>query len=248
MWGTIASLALGGANLLTGASDARTNRKVAKAQYELDKGRAERKAALVAESNKIAAGAASLQRLEQSLQNKRLGRRLEADMDVASKNYSQQLDQMSADKFTSRLQSAAVVGSISAMAASAGVGGASVEMVEQTERMRQARVENALDKDTTNLNYAKNATLAGLIDNYNASYDRRDIYADIDYTAPDLVIDTSYQYRYNPLQAVGDFVSGSQGNVSNLGLNISQAGFQGIDWFGTGRNNKGTGYKPLRLK
>ena len=248
MWGIITSLALGGANMFTGYSDAKRNRKLAKAQYELDSSRAKRKAELVTESNKIAAGAASLQRLEQSLQNKRLGRRLEAGMDVASKNYSQQLDQLSLDKFTNRLQSASVVGSITAMAASAGVGGASVEMIEQTERMRQARTENALDKDQSNVKYAKDATLAGLIDNYNSAYDRRDIYADIDYTAPDLVIDTSYQYNYSPLQAVGDFVSGSQGNVSNLGFDISKEGFKGIDWFGTGRNNKGTGYKPLRLK
>ncbi|CCI88421.2 hypothetical protein BN110_002 [Yersinia phage phiR8-01] len=258
MWAQIAMAAV---NVLEGYGQAGSKRKLARAQYKLESGRADRKEGLRVAGNELAAATATLQRTEQSLQNQRIGRQAERDIDSSARSYTQAMDGLASDKFNTRLQAMNNVGQMAAEAAAAGVAGGSVEQVEQVERLRQARVEVGIQRGEENARWAKLQQDTAIMDQFISQTDTSAIFADLDYTAKDMVFNNEWQHKYSLGKAAMDGMNGFSGNMNNIGINASEwtakqekqgtTGFGGkstmFSYFGggnkggTGANNQGLG-------
>ncbi|AKQ07698.1 hypothetical protein [Yersinia phage vB_YenP_ISAO8] len=242
MWVQIAMAAI---NMIEGAGKASSQRKLAKAQYKLDSGRADRADKLRQGQNEFNAATANLQRIEQSLNNQRLGRIAEREMDQSARNYTQVMDGLASDKFSTKLQSMNNIGQMAASAAAAGVAGGSIEQVEQVERLRAARVDNELDKQGENAKWAKIYNDTAIQDNLISQTDTSGIFADIDYTAKDLVFDNSWQHKYGLMDAAMDGMNGFSGNMDKVGkggINLQSFGYSpSTNIFGSKGGGAGTG-------
>lgn len=241
MWVQIAMAAI---NMIEGASKASSQRKLAKAQYKLDSGRADRADKVRQGQNEFNAATANLQRIEQSLNNQRLGRIAEREMDQSARNYTQVMDGLASDKFTNKLQAMNNVGQMAAAAAAAGVAGGSIEQVEQVENLRAARVDNEINKQGENAKWAKIYNDTAIQDNLISQTDTSGIFADLDYTAKDLVFDNSWQHKYSLGDAALDGMNGFSGNMDKVGkggVNLQQFGYQGSTNMFSGKSGAGTG-------
>ncbi|QYW05825.1 putative structural protein [Vibrio phage vB_VpaP_G1] len=229
---------MAGINMAEGYNKAKIAQTMEDAQYKLRVARRDNKELLRKESNKLATATANLKRVEQSLYNQRLGRDYERSKEQSDKQYAQVVDGLTSDRFTSRLQSSQALGALAAQAAYNGVGGGSVAQLEQVESLRQARVESAINKSEENAHYAKAITDVGLLDNYVSQVSTSSIFADIDYTAPDLVFNNSWQHKWTIGKAAMDGMNGFMYNMNNLNMDLSQYRDQ---FESGGSENKGIG-------
>lgn len=232
---------MAGVNIIEGYNKSQIARTMEKAQYQLRVARRDNTELLKKEGNKLAAATADLRRVEQSLYNQRLGRQFERSKEQYNKQYVQVMDGLTSDRLTSRLQSSQAMGALAAQAAYAGVAGGSVEQLEQVEHLRQSRVEAAIDQQVENAQYAKGVTDAGLLDNYVAQIDTSAVFADIDYTPADLVLNNSWQHKYTIGNALADGLNGASGNLNNLGMDLRQYNMNDLN--GGGKDNGGVGGK-----
>ncbi|QOC54370.1 hypothetical protein Atoyac15_06 [Aeromonas phage Atoyac15] len=251
MW---AQLIMAGVNMIEGHGKAKSNRMLAEAQYTLDSGRADRAHAVRGASNELGAATASLQRVEQSLNNQRLGRITEQKQDENSRNYVQSIDGITSQKFENRLVSANNLGSVAASAAAAGVAGGSVEQVAQVEGLRAARVNKALEDQQDNANWAKLYNDTAIQDNLISQTDTSGIFADIDYTSKDLVFNNAWQHKYSLMDSAMDGMNGFMGNMDKVGkngINAKSFGYSpDVSMFGkggTGKNNTGPQRSLIKL-
>lgn len=251
MW---AQLTMAGVNMIEGHGKAKSNRILAEAQYTLDSGRADRAHAVRGANNELGAATASLQRIEQSLNNQRLGRIAEQQQDAVSRNYVQAVDGLTSQKFENRLASANNLGSVAASAAAAGVAGGSVEQVAQVEGLRAARVDKALQDQQDNATWAKLYNDTGIQDNLISQTDTSGIFADIDYTSKDLVFNNAWQHKYSLMDSALDGMNGFMGNMDKVGksgTNLKSFGYSpDVGIFGkggTGKNNKGPSQSLIKL-
>lgn len=233
-----AQIAMAGANILQGASMASSNRKLAKAQYKYDKGRAQNAALFNASQNMLNMADANVARYQQWRDNNKKLDAMGEAMRQDTRNFGKQIDQMNSAKFEQRIQAAGQLGSILAEAAAAGVGGASVEAVYEAEKFKNERQDWAMSEQIKDAEYAHTMNQVAIMDNGYNSLDSTAVFSSLNYQAEDLVMDNSWQHKYNPLQAASDGFNGFQGNMNNIGLDVS--GFMGGN---SGKNNKGLGGK-----
>lgn len=255
MWAQIAMAAV---NVVEGWSMAGTKRKVAKAeyglqkaQYELDKTRGQNADLANAGNNMLAMANASAQDFERRRSNKKALRAYGEAVSQEAWNSAKQADAMNSQKFEAQLAQAGRLGSIAAAAAAAGVGGSSVDAVYNTELMRQDRMEQAASQQMDDWQYARNLNQISMMDNIYDSLDMGVSFADVNYKANELVVDNtfdnSWQHKYSIGKAAMDGMNGFMGNMNNIGINVQDFGFKGKNIFGggsgkaTGGMNKGLG-------
>lgn len=225
MWAQIAMAAF---NVVDGFNSRAGKRNLANAEYELAQGRADRDDKLRESNNELAVATSNLQRIEQSLNNQRVGKAAERNMEEISRNFSSAQDSFTTDKAVNKLQSAQALGSVMSSAAAAGVAGGSVEQLEQVERLRASRVNQAIEENEAGATWAKNTSAAALQDNLVANTNMSAIFTDIDYTAPALVFNNAWQHKDGIGKVGMDAMSGFMGNMNNLGQagNMSQFGYK----------------------
>lgn len=255
MWAQIAMAAV---NVVEGWSMAGTKRKVAKAeyglqkaQYELDKTRGQNADLANAGNNMLAMANASAQDFERRRSNKKALRAYGEAVSQEAWNSAKQADAMNSQKFEAQLSQAGRLGSIAAAAAAAGVGGSSVDAVYNTELMRQDRMEQAASQQMDDWQYARNLNQISMMDNIYDSLDMGVSFADVNYKANELVVDNtfdnSWQHKYSIGKAAMDGMNGFMGNMNNIGINVQDFGFKGKNIFGGGSGkaaggmNKGLG-------
>lgn len=245
----IANFIMAGVNILEGYGTAKSQRKLAQAQYKLDSVRADNAQWQIAGDNMLAMADASNRDFEMRRQNKK---KLEAYGEQVSQeawNASNQADKMNQSRFESRLQNIGNLGSIIAAAAAAGVGGSSVEDVANAETLRQQRQEEQASRDMTDWQYARNLNQVSMMDN---AFNSLDIsagnFANLTYAARDMVTDNSWQHKYSLGKAAMDGVNGFMGNMDKIGIDVSAitgkaAGETASSLFkqATGALNKGLG-------
>lgn len=240
IWGQIG---MAGANIIGGYMNAKIQRKQAKAQYEYQKNEATNAALNRASSNILRMTGANAARMQQWADNKKKLDAMGKAWGEHNYNVGLQKDAIVANKFEAQLQSNAMMGAIIAQASASGVGGASVEQVKQTEDMRRARTDREFDKQTQQLNVADREMKVAILDKGWNSLDMTTVFSDLDYTPKDLVLDTSGAYKYSLGKAAFDGLGGFSGNMSNLGINLREFGYEGRSLFGgksTSDRNKGT--------
>lgn len=255
MWAQIAMAAV---NVVEGWSMSGVKRKVAKAeyglqkaQYELDKTRGQNADLANAGNNMLAMANASAQDFERRRSNKKALRAYGEAVSQEAWNAAKQADAMNSQKFEAQLSQAGRLGSITAAAAAAGVGGSSVDAVYNTELMRQDRMEQAASQQMDDWQYARNLNQISMMDNIYDSLDMGVSFADVNYKANELVVDNtfdnSWQHKYSIGKAAMDGMNGFMGNMNNIGINVQDFGFKGKNIFGggsgkaTGGMNKGLG-------
>lgn len=255
MWAQIAMAAV---NVVEGWSMSGVKRKVAKAeyglqkaQYELDKTRGQNADLANAGNNMLAMANASAQDFERRRSNKKALRAYGEAVSQEAWNAAKQADAMNSQKFEAQLSQAGRLGSIAAAAAAAGVGGSSVDAVYNTELMRQDRMEQAASQQMDDWQYARNLNQISMMDNIYDSLDMGVSFADVNYKANELVVDNtfdnSWQHKYSIGKAAMDGMNGFMGNMNNIGINVQDFGFKGKNIFGggsgkaTGGMNKGLG-------
>lgn len=255
MWAQIAMAAV---NVVEGWSMSGVKRKVAKAeyglqkaQYELDKTRGHNADLANAGNNMLAMANASAQDFERRRSNKKALRAYGEAVSQEAWNAAKQADAMNSQKFEAQLAQAGRLGSITAAAAAAGVGGSSVDAVYNTELMRQDRMEQAASQQMDDWQYARNLNQISMMDNIYDSLDMGVSFADVNYKANELVVDNtfdnSWQHKYSIGKAAMDGMNGFIGNMNNIGINVQDFGFKGKNIFGggsgkaTGKMNKGLG-------
>ena len=255
MW---AQIAMSAVNVVEGWSMSGVKRKVAKAeyglqkaQYELDKTRGQNADLANAGNNMLAMANASAQDFERRRSNKKALRAYGEAVSQEAWNAAKQADAMNSQKFEAQLAQAGRLGSITAAAAAAGVGGSSVDAVYNTELMRQDRMEQAASQQMDDWQYARNLNQISMMDNIYDSLDMGISFADVNYKANELVVDNtfdnSWQHKYSIGKAAMDGMNGFMGNMNNIGINVQDFGFKGKNIFGggsgkaTGGMNKGLG-------
>lgn len=235
VWGIIAGAGLA-LNMGIGMSERSNQRKVAKAEYKLNKQRAQDAEMLNAYNNAKAMAEAELNTFMQRRQNNKV---LEASGEALSqsrRNTGKQIDQLNSDKMNARMESASQLGSLAAEAAFAGVGGGSVDMVAETERFRAERINQAISDQIKEAEYVQALNEVAIADNAYASMDFGYQFANLNYKARDMVTDQSWQYKNNLVNMARDGIAGFTGNLSTIGLDLS--GFMGKD---TAKDNNGLG-------
>lgn len=244
---------MGAVNAVEGYGNNKTKRKVAGAQYELAAGRAERKDMLRKEGNKLAIATADLDRFQQDRANRKRTDAMAKNMAIQDRQVSTAMDQLSAQRIDSRLEGAGTLGSIAAQKAAAGVGGSTLSMIENAESIRQARVDQSFAQAESDARFMSEASKSALIDSTFSNLDQSYVFASLDMTPKDLVLDPTKGMKWNLIQGVMDFASGFQGNLNQVGgdgggLNMQQSGYKTeynlFDIFkggGTGGKNKGLG-------
>ncbi len=245
----IANFIMAGVNMLGGYGQAKTQQKLAKAQYELDSTRADITEWTTASANMLAMADASNRDFEMRRQNKK---KLEAYGEQVSQeawNASNQADKMNSSRFESRLQSMGNIGSLVAAAAAAGVGGSSVTAVADAENLRQSRTEEQASRDMADWQYARNLNQTSMMDNAFNSLDlSAGNFANLTYSTRDMVTDNSGLHKWSLGKGLMDGANGFMGNMNTLGLDVSAltgkaAGDAASSLFkkATGALNKGLG-------
>lgn len=100
----------------------------------------------------------------------------------AQGNMARNMESASVGPLKMRLAAAEELGSVAAMAASAGVGGGSVEMYNETVRMTNAMQEQSFDEAVDTQNYAERTAAANIISSSVLSLDNNVYRANMDYT------------------------------------------------------------------
>lgn len=249
-----AQIIMGAVNTIEGYGNNKIKRKVAGAQYELAAGRAERKDELRKENNKLAIANADLERFQIDRANRKRTEAMEKNLAIQDKQAAGAMDQLSSQRIDSRLEGAGTLGAIAAQKAAAGVGGNTMTMIENAESLRQARVDKSFERAESDARLMNEASRSALMDSAFSNLDQSYVFASLDMTPKDLVIDTTKAMKWNLGQGAMDFANGFQGNMNQLGgggsggMNLQQSGYKPeynmFDIFkggGTGGNNKGLG-------
>lgn len=245
VWANIAMAAI---NVIESYGQAQSKYKLAKAQYKYQKGQAENKAVANASQNMLNMASANVARYQQWRDNKKT---LEAMGDQYSQdawNFGKQIDAMNSQKFEQRVAAAGNLGSILAEAAAAGVGGASVEAVYETEKFKNDRQQWAMDNQIKDAEYAHRINQSAILDNGYNALDGGTQFSSLNYQAMDMVTDTSWQHKFTTTNlvlgtgpAMKAAVNGFSGNMDAVGFNVG--GMMGGMGGKGGGANKGLGAK-----
>lgn len=242
MWAQIAMAAI---NIVEGYGKSKTNRMLAEAQYKLDKGREDNKQLVRDAQNELSIANANLTRYQQQRQNERVGKAMEQQDEQEAFNWGKQVDGLTSARFDQRIEGASALGSLSAQAAFAGVGGASIEQVRMTEEARQVRADAAIVQGLKDAKYVAALSKAAIIDNGYNQLDDSYVFADLDMTPKGLVMNNAWQHKYSLGSAAMDGMNGFSGNMDKVGVNLQGAGYKGDTQLfgnsGTGAKNKGLG-------
>lgn len=240
MWAQIAMAAV---NIVEGYGKAKTARKLAEAQYKLEAGREDNRQLVLDAQNELSIATANLTRYQQQRQNDRIGKAMEKQDEQEAFNWGKQVDGLTSARFDQRIEGASALGSLTAQAAFAGVGGGSVEQVRMTEEARQARADAAVVQGLQDAKYVSALSKAAVIDNGYSQLDDSYVFADLDLTPKGLVMNNAWQHKYSLGTAAMDGMNGFSGNMDKVGLNLQAAGYKGdaslFGGKGTGTDNKG---------
>lgn len=236
-----AQVAMAAVNVVTGMQTASAKRKLGKAQHKYESGRADNKFMQQAAANTLAAANADVDRANQQRQNKQAMKQLERGLEAESFNYGKAVDGLNSNRFDQRMQGASALGTLAASAGAAGVGGASIQALEDTERFRQERADQAMTDQIKDATYASALNRTSIMDNQYNAMDNSLILPGLDYSARDFVMEDKYSNKYGIHNAIGDGMNGFSGNMNNVGINLQSMGYQGQSMFGSGSKNKGLG-------
>lgn len=242
MW---AQIAMAATNIIEGYGSAKSKRRLAEAQYKLEAGREENKQLVRDAQNELSVATANLTRYQQQRQNERIGKAMEKQDEQESFNWGKQVDGLTSARFDQRIEGASALGSLSAQAAFAGVGGASIEQVRMTEEARQARADAAVVQGLQDAKYVSALSKSAIIDNGYNQLDDSYVFADLDLTPKGLVMNNAWQHKYSLMNSVTDGMNGFSGNMDKVGINLQSQGYKGdMQLFGgkgTGAKNQGLG-------
>lgn len=240
-----AQIAMAAVNVLESYGQADSKYKLAKAEYNYQKGQAENKALANASQNMLNMADANVARYQQWRDNKKSLEAMGEQYSQDQWNFGKQIDAMNSSKFEQRLEAAGNLGSILAESAAAGVGGASVEAVYETEKFKQERQQWAIDNQIKDAEYAHRLNQSAILDNGYAALDGGTQFASLNYQAMDMVTDTSWQHKFTTTNlilgtgpAMKAAVNGFSGNMDAVGFKIDPNQFQS-----SGGSNKGLGAK-----
>lgn len=235
-------VAMAGFNILAGSGQAKVQQMQAKMQYEYQRGQELNAGIIRASQNIQRMTQANAERSQQWRDNNKKLEAMGSAYGQNAYNFALQKDSVAGQRFENQVQAAGALGSITAQAAAAGVGGASVEQLSAAEELRQQRTDATFEKTQGQLDYAQRMQAASILDRGYNSLDMSTIYSDLDMTPQGLVMDTSAMYNYSIGKMAMDGINGAHGNINNLGVNLQQFGFEGPDWFGsTSKDNQGLG-------
>ena len=222
-----ANIAMAAVNVIESYNMAGAKFKHAKAQYKLEEGRAQNKQLIQHSNNLFEAATANLNRYQQQRDN---AKKMDAGAEALRQdtwNYGKQIDGMNSGRFEQRVQAAGALGSLMAQAAFAGVGGSTVDMVADTEAMRQARSDQAIADQIKDAGYVHALNQTSIIDNTFSSLDDSYIFAGLDYSPKDLVFDQSWEHKFTTTNlvlgtgpAMKAAVNGFSGNMDAVGINV----------------------------
>lgn len=242
MWAQIAMAAI---NIVEGYGKSKTNRLLAEAQYKLEAGREENKQMVRDAQNELSIANANLTRYQKQRQNERIGKAMEKQDEQEAFNWGKQVDGLTSARFAQRVEGASALGSLSAQAAFAGVGGASIEQVRMTEEARQARADAAVVQGLQDAKYVSALSKSAIIDNGYNQLDDSYVFADLDLTPKGLVMNNAWQHKYTLGSMAMDGMNGFSGNMDKVGINLQSQGYKGDTQLfggkGTGAKNQGLG-------
>lgn len=249
----IAQMIMAGTNIIAGKGMAQAKGIAAKAQYKFDLARADNKFMQNAAQNLLSASQANVDRANQARQNKQSMRNMETQLDQEAYNSGKLNDSLNSQRFDQRMQGAEQLGALVASAAANGVGGASVETMQATEKFRQERQDQAMRQGLQDAQFASALNRTSITDNGYNQLDTSPILAGFNYQARDYVFKDNQAGKYGLSTMIADGLNGFQGNMNNIGVQLNSKQVEGANayaakgmntiksWFGGG----GTGNKGL---
>lgn len=146
-----------------------------KAEYEtnriIDAGNRDAQEIMRKAGNEVARQGASLSNHMRSVSNQRLIEAAGEQYNAFGQNMGRTLDQATTGSMQRRIQAAEEAGAMTAAAATAGVGGSMVQMLNGTVRLRNAVMEQEIDKQQGYATYDQVIQRAGVMQN---AYDQWD--------------------------------------------------------------------------
>ena len=146
-----------------------------KAEYEvnkiIDEGNRDAQEIMRKAGNEVARQGASLSNHMRSVSNQRLIEAAGEQYNALGQNLGRTMDQATTGSLQRRIQAAEEAGAMTAAAATAGVGGSMVQMLNGTMRLRNAIVEQEIDKQQGYATYDQMIQRAGVMQN---AYDQWD--------------------------------------------------------------------------
>lgn len=146
-----------------------------KAEYEtnkiIDEGNRDAQEIMRKANNEVARQGASLSNHMRSVSNQRLVEAAGEQYNALGENLGRTLDQAATGSLQRRIQAAEEAGALTSAAATAGVGGSMVSMLNGTMRLRNAIMEQEIDKQQGYATYDQVIQRAGVMQN---AYDQWD--------------------------------------------------------------------------
>lgn len=165
------ALAQVGMSLLGSMGQSKIERAQYKANKILDKAEYEAKERNRLANNELVAAQASLTDFMRSESNKRLIESAGDAYNALGQNIGRGLDQAVTGNVQRRIQAAEQLGAISASAAAAGVGGSTVDLINGSLRLRNAMLNEEIEKQEGQASYDQLMQRAGVMDQGYSQYD-----------------------------------------------------------------------------
>lgn len=168
MWAQTTALGL---NILAGVQQYRIARAQHKANSIIDAANFEASERIREASNELGRAQGSLKNWMTSVSNQRLIRAGGEQYNALGENLARHLDQATTGSLQRRIQAAEQMGTLTAQAAAAGVGGSTTALINGTLRLRNAMVNHEIEKQQGQATYDMLAQRAGIMSNAYDSWD-----------------------------------------------------------------------------
>ncbi|HEX7820497.1 MAG TPA: hypothetical protein VF463_07740 [Sphingobium sp.] len=175
--------------------------------------------------NELRGAQTALQQFSASLSNKRAMDAAGKNIGVITENIGRSLDASATGAFSSRIAAAEQAGAAAAMAASAGVGGSSVESYNETSRLSQALADEQRDRQVNSQNIAMSESRGATLTDAVAGMDNNVYRASIDYTQ---FVDHQKTSTFSKLATLGvaaaaTYFGGPQAGMAVVGMHEAGA-------------------------
>lgn len=168
MWGQIAAMGL---SILGGVNQYKLQRAQYKAQKTIDDANYEASEMIRKASNELGRAQGGLANWMKSVSNQRMIEAAGDQYNALGENLGRILDQAATGSLQRRIQAAEQAGALTASAAAAGVGGSTVSLINGTLRLRNAMVNEEIEKQEGQASYDLMAQRAGVMSNAYDSWD-----------------------------------------------------------------------------
>lgn len=217
MWMQIAQMGL---NVLSGAANKKLEYETYKSQRILDKAEVNASNKIREANNELGNAQASLTNWMRSVSNKRLIEAAGEQYNAMGDNLSRMSQQATTGSLQRRVQAAEQMGALTAQAAAAGVGGSTVDLINGSLRLRNAMLNEEIEKQEGNATYDMLMQRAGVMDNGYSQWDYSYNAATSNFMSTQMPIrvepddPSNYLPRWNNLLGVAGNLFG-KGNTDN---------------------------------